>query len=346
MGKLSKKFKLFIYVCILLFIIGGSVFVYLYISIFDSNVVKKAEIYIKNDNTAEEIANKLYKEGIVNDYNSLIWVMDKKNYRGNNIHSGRYILKNGMNNNQIVNKLRSGDQDAAKLTFNNIRTKADFAGRISKVLMLDSLSIISYLNNKDKLSELGFNENTIIGMFIPNTYNIFWDISIDNFMQRMHKEYNKFWTSRRKRKAECAGLTPMQVITLASIIEEETLKNEELPIIAGVYINRLNRGIPLSACPTLKFACGDFTIKRILNKHKEIDSPYNTYKYKGLPPGPIRQPSSNAIDAVLEYEKHKYLYFCAKYDFSGYHHFSKTLSQHNKYARLYQKELNKRKIYK
>lgn len=337
---------MFIYAFIALVVIGGLASVYFYLSIFDSNVVKKGEIYIEKDSSAEEIANKLHEKGIINDYKSLMWVMNKKHYKGNNIHSGRYVFKKGMNNNQIVNKLRSGDQDAVKLTFNNIRTKADFAGRISKVLMLDSLSMISYLNDNSKLSELGFNENTIIGMFIPNTYYVFWDISVDEFIQRMHKEYRKFWTSRRKRKAEKAGLTPIQVITLASIIEEETLKKEELPIIAGVYINRLNRGIPLSACPTLKFACGDFTIKRILNKHKKIESPYNTYKYKGLPPGPIRQPSKNVIDAVLKYKKHKYLYFCARYDFSGYHYFSKTLSQHNKYARKYQKELNKRKIYK
>jgi UPF0755 protein len=344
-GKIKRKYRLIIYAVIGLGIIGSLFAAYFYMYIFDSNVFKKGEIYLSKQNNADDIAKTLYDNGIIKDYKSLLWVMDKKNYNSN-IHSGRYILKKGMNNNEIVNKLRSGNQDAIKLTFNNIRTKEDFAGRISKVLMLDSLEIISYLNNPQVISHLGFNENTIIGMFIPNTYYIYWDIALEDFMQRMHKEYIKYWSSKRKKLAQKIGLKPIEVITLASIIEEETIKKEEYPIIAGVYMNRLKRGIPLSACPTLKFASGDFTLKRILNKHKNIESPYNTYKYKGLPPGPIRQPSTKVVDAVLHYKKHKYLYFCARYDFSGYHYFSKTLSQHNKYAQKYRIELNKRKIYK
>lgn len=346
MGKIKRKFRIVIYAIIALGIVGSLLAGYFYLYIFDSNVLKKGEIFVVKENSAADIAKNLYDKGIIKDYNSLLWVMDKKHYSKNNVHTGRYLFKKGMNNNQIVNKLRSGNQDEVKLTFNNIRTKEDFAGRISKTLMMDSLSIISYLNNPEILSNLGFNENTIIGMFIPNTYYVYWDISLEDFMHRMHKEYNDFWSPKRKKLAKNMGLDPIQVITMASIIEEETLKKEEYPIIAGVYLNRLERGIPLSACPTLKFACGDFSIKRILNKHKKIDSPYNTYKYKGLPPGPIRQPSTNVVDAVLRYKKHRYLYFCAKYDFSGYHYFSKTLSQHNKYARKYQIELNKRKIYK
>lgn len=345
MGKIKKSYKIIIYVITILVITGSLSVGYFYLYIFDSNVIKKGEIYIIDGNNASNIANKLYDEGIIKDYNSLLWVMDKKNYSAN-IHTGRYVFRKGMNNNEIVNKLRSGNQDAVKLTFNNIRTKEDFAGRISKTLLLDSLEIISYLNNSDAISKLGFNENTIIGMFIPNTYNIYWDINVKKFMQRMHKEYEKYWSSRRKSLAKKMGLKPIQVITLASIIEEETNKKEEYPIIAGVYLNRIKRGIPLQACPTVKFACGDFSIKRILNKHIGVESPYNTYKHKGLPPGPIRQPSTKVVDAVLHYKKHKYLYFCARYDFSGYHYFSKTLIQHNKYRRKYQIELNKRKIYK
>ena len=345
MGKINRKLRIVIY-AIISFAIIGSIFAgYFYLYIFDSNVIKKGEIFIVNDNNADDIAKTLYDNGIIKDYNSLIWVMEKKNYKSH-IHSGRYLFKKGMSNNQIVNKLRSGSQDAVMLTYNNIRTKEEFAGKISKSLMLDSLEILSYLNNAEVLSNLGFDENTILGMFIPDTYYVYWNISIDDFMQRMHSEYKKYWSSKRKQLAQDMGLKPIQVITLASIIEEETIKKEEYSVIAGVYLNRLKRGIPLSACPTLKFACGDFTIKRILNKHKEIDSPYNTYKHKGLPPGPIRQPSTNVVDAVLNYKKHNYLYFCARYDFSGYHYFSKTLSQHNRYAEKYRIELNKRKIYK
>lgn len=345
MGKLKRKSRIVIYAIIASGIIGSLVASYFYLYVFDSNVIKKGEIYIVKDNNANDIAKTLYDKGIIKDYNSLLWVMEKKNY-GSHIHSGRYIFKKGMSNNEIVNKLRSGNQDAIKLTFNNIRTKEDFAGRISQTLMMDSLEIISFLNNSEVLSHFGFNENTVIGMFIPNTYYIYWNISIEKFMQRMHKEYKNYWTPKRIKLAKKMGFKPIQVITLASIIEEETLKKEEYSIIAGVYLNRLKRGIPLSACPTLKFACGDFTIKRILNKHKKVESPYNTYKYKGLPPGPIRQPSTKVVDAVLRYKKHKYLYFCARYDFSGYHYFSKTLSQHNKYAQKYRIELNKRRIYK
>lgn len=321
-------------------IIGGI----LYMNIWAPNTEKSGVIYITKTDTRSSVLQKLYKQDIVKDTASLSWVMNLKKY--SRVRTGMYSIKEGVNNNSLVNKLRSGNQDPIKLTFNNIRTKEDFAGRISSVLSLDSLQILNKMNDDKYTSSLGFNKNTIIGMFIPNTYDMYWDISLDAFFKKMEKEYEKFWTKERRAKAKKACISPMGAIIIASIIEEETIQPEEYPIIAGVYINRLNRHIRLSACPTLKFALGDFEIKRILNKHKEIDSPYNTYKHRGLPPGPIRQPSINVIDHVLNYKKHKYLYFCARADFSGYHYFSKTLRQHNKYADKYRKELNKRHIYR
>ncbi len=181
-------------------------------------------------------------------------------------------------------------------------------------------------------------------MFLPNTYEMYYTTTPEQFTDRMYKEYQRFWTVARKQKAERLGYTPQQISALAAIVDEETNKNDEKARIAGVYLNRLRRGIPLQADPTLKFAAGDFSLKRILNKHKEIDSPYNTYKYAGLPPAPIRQPSITAIDAVLNAEKHDFLYFCAKADFSGYHAFARTLAEHNNNARKYHNELNRRGI--
>lgn len=261
------------------------------------------------------------------------------------VKSGRYKLKDRMNNNEVIDLLRSGKQEPVHFTFNNIRTLEQFAGITGKQLAVDSSALLSLFSDSQYVSRLGFTQENLMGMFIPNTYQIYWDISPLNFVAKMQEEYRKFWHDGRRQKAEKAGLSPMDVTILASIIEEETIRPEEYPVIAGVYINRLKRNIPLSACPTLKFALGDFTLKRVLKVHTEVESPYNTYKYKGLPPGPVRMPSVQVIDAVLDYRKHDYLYFCAKSDFSGGHHFSRTLQEHNEYARLYHRELNKRKIY-
>lgn len=336
--------KVLIYAASIISILGLILGIVIYSYIFSPNVDRSGIIYITKEDTKETVISKLKTQNLIKDTSSLSLVMKIKRY--SKIKTGKYNIKKGINNNRLVNKLRSGDQDPIKLTFNNIRTKEEFAGRISNILRLDSLQLLNKLNDNEYTNSLGFNTYNIIGMFIPNTYNIYWDIPIDSFFEKMKSEYEKFWDANRKAKAAEAGITPMDAIIIASIIEEETIQAEEYPIIAGVYINRLHRGIVLSACPTLKFALGDFQIKRILNKHKKIDSPYNTYKHRGLPPGPIRQPSIYVIDNVLNYTKHNYLYFCAREDFSGYHYFSKTLNQHNKYAEKYRKELNKRHIYR
>ena len=212
--------------------------------------------------------------------------------------------------------------------------------------MIDSIDIANLLTEKSILQEYNFTKQTLPALFIPNTYQVYWNISAKDFLNRMFKEYKRFWTEERQNKAKAIGLTPIEVSILASIVEEETNNKSEKPMVAGLYINRLKKGMPLQADPTVKFAWQDFTLRRITNKHLTIDSPYNTYKITGLPPGPIRIPSPEGIDAVLNYSKHNYLYMCAKEDFSGTHNFASTLSEHNRNARKYWDALNKRKIYK
>lgn len=312
--------------------------------IFDENVNREGGIYITGKSTVESIENKLIKSKIIKEPKAFKWVAQKKKYKAS-IKPGFYFFKKGMNTNQIVNKLRSGDQTAIKLTFNNVRFKEDLAGKLAKQLQADSVTILKALANKQLMDSFGFKPETYNAMFIPNTYEVYWTIKPEKLIARMHGEYNKFWTEARKRKAETLGLSTIEVSTLASIVQEETVKADEKSKVAGVYVNRLKRRMLLQADPTVKFALGDFSVKRILKKHLKLDSPYNTYKYKGLPPGPINFAEISSIDAVLNYQQHKYLYFCAKEDFSGYHNFAKTLRAHNKNARKYQRALNKNRIY-
>jgi len=232
------------------------------------------------------------------------------------------------------------------VVFNHVRTLDQLAGKVSRYLEVDSATFARYLMAGDLPDKYGFDAENFHSMFVPNTYEFFWTASPEDFTERMQEEYEKFWKGERDRKAKKLGMSRSEVITLASIVDEETLFDDENARVAGVYVNRLEQGMPLQADPTLKFALGDFNRQRIINADKQIDSPYNTYKYKGLPPGPISIPSQAAIDGVLNYEKHNYLFFCARSDFSGYHAFAKTLAQHTRNARNYQRELNKRRIYR
>ncbi len=317
----------------------------LYQYIFQENVKSNYILYIPKDATFAQVTDSLTIHNILISEKAFNWVSKKKNYR-EAIKPGRYLLKKGMNTNQIVNVLRSGIQEPVNLTFSNVRFKEDLAGKVSKYIWADSLSILNLFSNDKLIVEYGFTPETFRTMFIPNTYQFYWTTSAKEFAQRMKKEYDKFWTEKRKEKAKQIGLSPQEVIILASIVESETVKPDEMKRIAGLYLNRLKRGILLQADPTVKYAVGDYSIKRVLNKHLEIDSPYNTYKYAGLPPGPIMFPEISAIDAVLNYEKHSYIYMCAKEDFSGYHNFAKTLAQHNRNAAKYRAALNKNKIWK
>lgn len=226
-----------------------------------------------------------------------------------------------------------------------MRTKENLAGRISEQLMLDSLTLLNMLNSETNLKSLGFDTNTIVAMFIPNTYEVYWDTSIDKLMNRMKNEYSTFWNESRKAKAKQVGLSPIEVSILASIVEEEATYSDEYPIVAGLYLNRLKRGQRLEADPTVKFALNDFSLRRILYKHLEVESPYNTYRNEGLPPGPIRVPSIKGIDATLSPQDHKYLFMCAKEDLSGRHNFATTHAEHVRNAARYQRALNEKKIY-
>jgi UPF0755 protein len=235
-------------------------------------------------------------------------------------------------------------QTPLNVTFNNVRTKEDLAGKVSKYLVADSLSILNLFSNESLIQKYGFTTETFRTMFIPDTYEFYWTTSAEEFAERMKSEYDKFWNAERRKKAEEINLTPAEITTLASIVQAETAKKEEQNRIAGLYMNRLKNGQLLQADPTVKYAVGDFSLKRILNVHLHIDSPYNTYKNAGLPPGPINFPETTAIDAVLNFERHNYLYMCAKEDFSGYHNFAVTLDEHNRNAAKYRRELDKLNI--
>lgn len=247
-----------------------------------------------------------------------------------------------MSNNELINMLRSGKQEPVKVTFNNIRSREEFAGKISRQLEADSLSVIHLLMDDKYLEQFGTNALNSLALFIPNTYEFYWNTTAEMFINRMAREYDKFWNQIRRMKCRETGLTRRQVSILASIIEKETSKEIEKPSIAGVYMNRLRKGWPLQADPTIIFAWNDYNIKRVLTKHTRINSPYNTYIYTGLPPGPICLPSIGSIDAVLNFEHHDYMYFCAKDDLGGFHVFSRTLSEHNRNAKKYQQAIKKR----
>ena len=258
--------------------------------------------------------------------------------------TGRYAIEPGTGNLRLLKNLIGGLQSPIRITFNNIRLRTDLAQRLDDQLMVTKDELLTRFADSTYCAELGFTTETIQCMFIPNTYELYWDITPDNFMKRMQKEYKAFWTADRLAKAAKIGITPVQVSVLASIVEEETAKADEMGMVAGLYLNRLQINMPLQADPTVKYAVGDVTLKRIMFEHLQVESPYNTYKHTGLPPGPIRVPSIKGINAVLNHDQHNYIYMCAKEDFSGRHNFASTLAEHAKNANRYRAELNRRQI--
>lgn len=306
---------------------------------------KTTVIYIPSGSSYSQVIDTLKADLSVKSWKFLNWVAKKKKYP-NHIKPGKYIIDKDMSIIGLIDMLRSGRQSPVNVTFNNIRTIYQLAGKIGGQIEADSSQIVAFLSDKENFSNDGFTSQDIISVFIPDTYQFFWNTGAGGLYKRMVKEYRKFWNEERIKKAKAENLTPAEVSILASIIDDEVAKAEEKPRIAGVYLNRLRQGIPLQACPTIKFALNDFTITRVLNKHLQVDSPYNTYKHRGFPPGPIGCPTIEGIDAVLNAEKHKFLYFAAKADFSGYHNFSRTLAEHNRFAAEYQRELDKLKIFK
>ncbi len=339
-----KKLRNFVtFLLFILLLILGIIIYEGWRRIFAPNVILKKEkeyLYIRTGATFQEVFNILETEGYLRNVKTFKWLSEKKDYP-EQIKAGRYLLKNGMSNNELINMLRSGKQTPISLVLRKFRTLPQIASYLGNNLEPDSTEFMRIFNDEELLLSLGLNHHTVISIFIPNTYYVFWNTDEKEFLRRMYKEFETFWNITRKEKAKELNLQPIEVITLASIIEEESNLKEEYPIIAGVYLNRLKIGMPLQADPTVRFALGDFQMKRVLLKHLNYPSLFNTYLHKGLPPGPICTPSIAAIDAVLNPSHHKYLYFCAKDDFFFFFVFAHTLVEHNKYARAYQMALNK-----
>lgn len=315
---------------------------YFYQVFFTPNIlVGKTDrlMVIKSETGFRDLQRQLANEGLVNDMVSFSFVARLMKY-DRNIKSGRYLLRGDMSNREAVLALRNGRREAVKITFSHVRLLSELSEKITTNIGVtpDEFMEAAYrFADQDTIN--GFNRENILSMFIPNTYQVYFNLTPDDLIQRLYREYRLFWSDERIAKAKAMGLTPVQVSVLASIVQAETVKADEAPVIAGLYLNRLNKGIPLQADPTLVYAAGDFSLKRVLNVHKEIDSPYNTYRYAGLPPGPINMPYIRSIDAVLDHEKHDYYYMCAKEDFSGYHHFAKDLNTHQNNAKRYQRAL-------
>ncbi len=344
----SMKNKKILYLLSVVGLLIIIVAVIIYNNAFGLNIIpvnKHTVLYIPTGSKYGQVMDTIGSKLHIKNQKIFQWLAEKKRLP-EKIRPGRYVIDKSLTYNNLINILRSGKQSPVNVTFSNVRTLNDIAGRIGNQIEADSVHIIEFFSDESNYKTDGFKKENIISVFIPNTYEIYWNTDANELYARMLREYRLFWTDIRISKAKSEELDPHQVSILASIIDDEVVKRDEKPRIAGVYINRLKRGMPLQACPTIKFAMNDFTITRVLNKYLLIDSPYNTYRHTGFPPGPIGCATIEGIDAVLNAEKHDYLFFAAKADFSGYHNFSRTLTEHNRYAGLYQKELNKRKIFR
>lgn len=322
--------------------IGGYIAFDEYTYRFKSIVEKSGTVKIYPDDDFESVANKLEKDGFIKSRSKLERMAIK--HDKDSVQVGSYALTRGESYRTLLTRINSGRQTPIKLTFNNIRTIEQLAGRVARYTLVDSLDLLKHFKKEAHQSD---HAQSYIARFMPNTYEVYWTVGPAEFSEMMLSNYNDFWDSKARRsKAEKLGFTPREVMILASIVIEETKAEKEMSTVAGVYINRLAKGMPLQADPTVKFAIGNFAIRRVLSKHLRYESPYNTYINKGLPPGPICSPAIVAIDAVLDYadNEHNYLYFCANSDFSGTHAFATTLTQHNANARAYHRALNQRSI--
>lgn len=318
---------------------------YLREQFYGAAVDKTSEIFISNEDVRSENNNILAERILPNIGHDWAFNFYAKYIKlFSSIKPGRYLIEPNMSVIRVARMLKLGEQTPVNVTFNNVRTIPQLAGKISEQLDIDSLELQNYIFSESSYKKYGVDSINMLSIFLPNTYELYWSTSAEGFTDRMFREYNNFWTDKRVAQLKKSGLSRREAITLASIVYEETKQRDEMPRVAGVYLNRLRIGMPLQADPTVKYALQDFTLKRILNKHLEYDSPYNTYLNRGLPPSPISMPSIAAIDGVLNAEKHSYLYFCARPTFDGYHNFATTYSQHLNNARAYTNELNRRKI--
>lgn len=321
-------------------------YAYQVVYVANFNVEKEASyFYIPSGSAFTDVQKLVREQQVVENLMAFSFLAKLMDY-DKLVKPGRYLINKDMNNLDVIRMLRAGEQVPTQLTFTAAKFVTDLAAPLAENIELTEAEVNSLLTDSTRMVEYGFTPESYIGMFIPNTYEVYWTIDGPSLMERLKKEYDRFWTPERIAKADSIKMTRNEVVTLASIVQAETAQSDEKPVVAGVYMNRLRKNIKLGADPTLIFAAKDFTIRRVLNKHKEIDSPYNTYMYAGLPPGPIRMPNITSLDAVLNYETHDYIFFCAKEDFSGYHNFAVTYAEHKKNARKYRKALNERKIFK
>ena len=331
---------------VVIVIISGVLGYSKYQDIFAPNVPKKLDqnfLYIPTNTSFEDFIKLLKDKNFIINEASFRWVAKQMSFVKPMVRSGRFEIKPSWSNRALINHLRSGKQATVKIVLTNERLPEDIAGKVSKIIEADSISIDNLLRDEVFLADYGYTKETAMCVFIPNTYDFYWNRDAKAFFEKMVKEHKKFWDKNdRRTKAKALELSPNEVYTLASIVERETNRNDEKPTIAGVYLNRLKKGMLLQADPTVVFAVGQFDLRRVLNKHLKFDSPYNTYKYTGLPPGPISLSEISSIDAVLNREDHNYIFFCAKGDGSGYHAFAKTLSGHNANAARYRKNLKAR----
>jgi UPF0755 protein len=340
---MNKKIILIAVTCLLL--IGGIIGLTYYNKIFSNNITKTGNLFINSTDNLLDLKKKI--STFLENENSFNWVANKKKFT--KPKSGRYILTKGMSNNDVVNLLRSGNQIPVKISFNNQDTLEKFAKRVAEQLEADSTELIKAFTNKEFLKKNNFNKKTVLGIFTPNSYEFYWNTSAESFRDKMLREYNRFWNKNRLEKAKKLNLSEDEVITLASIVQKETAQKSERPIVAGLYLNRLEKGWPLQADPTIIYCIREkkgqnYVVKRVLTADLEIDSPYNTYKNRGLPPSLIAMPDISSIDAVLNATKHNYFYMCVNTEKLGFHAFAKTLSQHNRNAAKYHRWLNKQGV--
>lgn len=309
------------------------------------NVIKEFTLFIPTGAGLPQVLDSLEVNNVLGQSDGIQWVADQKNYV-NNIHPGRYLLEKGWSNEQLIDKLRSGEQDPVRVTFNNVKRIPQLAEQIARYVEPSASDILSVLKNDSIMAALGHSKESLPGAFVPDTYEVWWNTSASDLVMKLVKEGDRFWNDTRRKKAAAWGLTRNEVSSIASIVQEETTVMDDAPIIAGVYLNRVRIGMPLQADPTIKFALNADSVRRILDVDKEVDSPYNTYRYSGIPPGPINIPEPRYIDAVLNAQKHRYIYFCASDDMSGKSVFARTYGEHLRNARRYQSALNKMKIYR
>ena len=321
---------------------------YFYQMFNGSNVLLDQEnqvITIAKGESFDDLRARLYDDKIIQDALSFSFVAKVLGYQ-DAVKPGVYLFEKGMSNLALVRRLRAGDQIPVRITFNNVRLKPELAEKITTNTGIAQADFEALLNDEAFLEKYNLNPDNSMTVFLPNTYEVYWTITAEELFDKMYKEYEQYWTAERKQKAAALNLTPTQVSVLASIVQAESIIGSEKRTIAGLYLNRLEQNIHLQADPTLVYALGDFTIQRVLNVHKNIESPYNTYKYRGLPPGPINLPTLESLNAVLDFEEHNYIYMCAKEDFSGYHRFATNLREHNRNAEKFQRALNQRLIFK